>query len=64
MASAAQQQPETTASQTDFPPLEERIPRGAYEIWLQRGGWGGSDLDDWLGAEQEILGSEPERVAE
>jgi hypothetical protein len=28
----------------------------AYEIYLQRGGQDGSDLDDWLQAQEEILG--------
>ena len=45
-------------------PLEEQIRRRAHEIWLQRGGQDGSDLDDWLQAEQEIRGSEPEQTAE
>ena len=40
-------------------PVEERIRQRAYEIYLQRGGAEGSDLDDWLQAEEEILGSEP-----
>jgi Protein of unknown function (DUF2934) len=41
-------------------PLEERIRVRAYEIYLQRGGEDGSELDDWLQAEQEILGAEPQ----
>ena len=45
-------------------PLEERIRQRAHEIYLQRGGQDGSELDDWLQAEQEILGSEPDRTAE
>jgi hypothetical protein len=39
-------------------PLEERIRERAHEIYLERGGQDGSDLEDWLQAEQEILGSE------
>ena len=39
-------------------PVEERIRLRAHEIYLQRGGEDGSELDDWLEAEQEILGSE------
>ena len=35
-------------------PLEERIRRRAYEIYVQRGNQAGSDLDDWLQAEKEI----------
>ena len=42
----------------DALPLEERIRQRAHEIYLKRGGEDGSELDDWLQAEQEILGSE------
>jgi hypothetical protein len=40
-------------------PLEARIRIRAHEIYLERGGEDGNELDDWLQAEQEILGSEP-----
>ena len=40
--------------QTTALPLEERVRRRAYEIYLQRGGQDGSDTDDWLQAEEEI----------
>jgi hypothetical protein len=45
-------------------PLEARIRQRAHEIYLERGGEDGNELDDWLQAEQEILGSEPLRRAE
>lgn len=35
---------------------EERIRRRAHEIWRQRGGQAGSDVEDWLQAEAEISG--------
>jgi hypothetical protein len=35
-------------------PLEEKIRQRAHEIYLQRGGEDGSELDDWLQAEDEI----------
>jgi Protein of unknown function (DUF2934) len=35
--------------------LEERIRRRAYELYLQRGNQPGSELDDWLQAEEEML---------
>ena len=38
--------------------LEERIRRRAYELYLQRGNQSGSELDDWLQAEEEILQAE------
>jgi len=36
-------------------PLEEQIQRRAYELYIQRGNQSGSELDDWLQAEEEIL---------
>ena len=38
--------------------LEKRIRRRAYELYLQRGNQSGSELDDWLQAEEEILQAE------
>jgi hypothetical protein len=35
--------------------LEERIRRRAYELYVERGNQSGSELDDWLQAEEEIL---------
>jgi Protein of unknown function (DUF2934) len=35
--------------------LEERIRQRAYEIYLQRDGGEGTDLEDWLQAETEII---------
>ena len=45
---------------------EERIRRRAYELYVQRGNQSGSDLDDWLKAEREILQDEAidEKAAE
>ena len=37
--------------------LEERIRARAHEIYLQRDGQDGSELDDWLQAEAELTGS-------
>jgi hypothetical protein len=36
-------------------PREERIRRRAYELYLRRGNQPGSEKDDWLQAEEEIL---------
>jgi hypothetical protein len=44
--------------------LEERIRRRAFEIYQRRGGQQGSDLDDWLQAEKEILGESAKDSAE
>jgi hypothetical protein len=35
--------------------LEARIQRRAYELYLQRGDQPGSELNDWLQAEEDIL---------
>jgi hypothetical protein len=34
--------------------LEERIQRRAYELYAQRDGQSGSELEDWLLAEHQI----------
>ena len=44
--------------------VEEIIRQRAYEIYLQRGGKVGSAMEDWLQAEQDILGLEPSRTVE
>ena len=36
-------------------PLEERVLQRAYELYVQRGNQSGSELDDWLQAEEEIV---------
>ncbi len=35
-------------------PTREQIARRAYEIYLDRGGSHGYDIEDWLQAEQEL----------
>jgi hypothetical protein len=44
-------------------PLEERIRRRAYELYVQRGNQSGSEFDDWLQAEEEITRAEEEAIA-
>ena len=39
-----------------MPAIEERIRRRAYEIYLRRGGRGGSPEQDWCQATAEIYG--------
>jgi DUF2934 family protein len=43
-------------------PLEERIRRRAYELYVRRGNESGSELDDWLQAEDEIRRAEEEAL--
>ena len=51
-------------SKTDSLPLEEQIRQRAHAIYLERGGQEGAEMDDWLQAEQEILGQqEPEDLS-
>ena len=39
-------------------PLEERIRRRAYELYIERGNQSGSEIDDWLQAEGEVLAAQ------
>ena len=41
--------------QHDRPSLQERIRWRAHELYVERGSQPGSELDDWLRAEAEIL---------
>jgi DUF2934 family protein len=43
--------------------LEEQIQRRAYELYVERGNQSGSELDDWLQAEEEILESQEQALA-
>jgi hypothetical protein len=42
------------ASQRPAQPSADEIAKRAYDIFLARGATDGSDLDDWLRAEQEL----------
>jgi hypothetical protein len=46
-------------------PTPEQIALRAYEIYLDRGGAPGNELEDWTRAERELLGSstKPRRKA-
>ena len=37
-------------------PAQEEIALRAYQIYLERGGAPGNELEDWTRAEQELLG--------
>ena len=50
--------PETTALTTEAKnELQEQIRRRAYELYEQRGGEDGRELDNWLQAEAEVTES-------
>jgi len=44
-------------------PITEAIARRAYELFLERGGQHGHDLEDWLHAEQDIVDAINARAA-
>ena len=39
---------------TEILTIEEQVRLRAHEIWVDRGGAGGSEIDDWLQAEEEV----------
>jgi outer membrane protein TolC len=45
---------QTEDTSANHAPSDEEIRRRAYEIYLERDGFGGSALDDWLRAETEL----------
>jgi len=45
-------------------PLEERIRRRAYELYVLQGNQSGSEFDDWLQAEEEIRCAEEQATHE
>jgi hypothetical protein len=45
-------------------PLEERIRRRAYELYVEHGKQSGSELDDWLQAEEEICRAQERGIDE
>ncbi len=42
--------------------LEERVEMRAYELYVLRGNESGSEMDDWLQAEDEIRDAEEQSV--
>ena len=50
--------------QTQTPELDEKIRQRAYELYEQRGRTDGSELEDWVQAEAEVLdGNDMARTA-
>ena len=45
-------------------PVEERIRLRAYELYVQRGCATGSEAEDWLQAEEEILAAQDREIEE
>jgi hypothetical protein len=48
-------------SSANHAPSYEEIRRRAYEIYLERDGLGGHEVDDWLQAEAELRGDSLDR---
>jgi hypothetical protein len=48
--------PLTLNSSAKHAPSYKEISRRAYEIYLERDGLGGNEVDDWLQAEAELSG--------
>jgi hypothetical protein len=51
-ATSVQRQTDETSARST--PSDEEIRRRAYEIYLERGGLAGNEIDDWLRAEREL----------
>jgi DUF2934 family protein len=47
--------PRTEDTSSNHAPSHEEIRCRAYEIYLERDGLGGNELDDWLQAEAELI---------
>ncbi len=47
-------QPHAEDTSANHAPSHEEIRRRAYEIYLERNGLPGDELDDWLRAEREL----------
>ena len=47
--------PLTLNSSAKHAPSYKEISRRAYEIYLERDGLGGNEVDDWLQAEMELV---------
>jgi hypothetical protein len=52
------------ALQNETLSLEERVRRRAYELYVQRGNQSGSELDDWLQAEEEVRRAQERAIDE
>ena len=50
------------AAAGDALPLEERVRLRAHQLYIERGNESGSEIDDWLQAEEELSAAQEERV--
>lgn len=47
---------------SDLLPLEERIRLRAHQLYVERGNESGSEMDDWLQAEEELAAAQEARL--
>jgi len=52
--------PSVADDRTGPPVSLDDVAQRAYELYIQRGGEHGYDLDDWLQAERELRATRPE----
>ena len=52
-------QTESKAFNLELHPTDEEIGLRAYQIYVERGGADGHDVDDWLQAERKLFGKYP-----
>jgi hypothetical protein len=43
-------------------PLEERVRLRAHQLYIERGNESGSEIDDWLQAEEELAAAQEARL--
>jgi hypothetical protein len=43
-------------------PMEERVRLRAHQLYIDRGNESGSELDDWLQAEEELAAAQEEHI--
>lgn len=51
-----------TGANAAVEPSQDAVARRAYELYLERGGADGQDVDDWLQAEQQLGNGETRRT--
>jgi hypothetical protein len=52
----------THAAESTALPLEEQIRSRAHPLYIERGNESGSEMDDWLQAEEEIAAAQEQRL--
>lgn len=43
-------------------PLEEQIRLRAHQLYIERGNESGSEMDDWLQAEEEVAAAQEQKL--